>query len=64
LAGQVPGRGLREAADVGIALVAGVAGAQGAVAAAVDDAGRVVAALVDAARVQRTHLQMDYFIYL
>ncbi len=53
---MTPGWSLGEAPDVGVALVAGVAGAKGSMPAAVDDAGGVVAALVDAARVQRTHL--------
>jgi hypothetical protein len=51
-----PGWSLGEAPDVGVALVAGVAGAKGSMPSAVNDAGGVVAALVDAARVQRTHL--------
>ena len=50
------GRGLGVATLIGIALVAWVAGAQGPVSTAVDDASGVVAALVHAARVQGAHL--------
>ena len=56
------GRGLGEAAGVGVALVARVASAEGSMPATVDDAGGVVAALVDAARIQGTHLESTAFV--